>query len=51
MKTDIIEVMEDLDIAVNVVLLESRYVDIQYKTDVMAEKSRGIGLDINIEKY
>ena len=42
--------MEDLDSADNIVLLASRYVDIQNKTDVMAEISKGIGLDVNIEK-
>ena len=26
------------------------YVDIQDKTDVMAEKAKGIGLDVNIDK-
>ena len=44
------EVMEDLDFADDVVLLASRYVDIQDKTDVMAEKAKGIGLDVNIDK-
>ena len=31
-------------------MLASRYVDIQDKTDAMAEKAKGIGLDVNIEK-
>ena len=44
------EVLEDLDFADDIVLLASRYVDIQNKTDVMAEISKGIGLDVNIEK-
>ena len=45
------EVLQELDFADDVVLLASRYVvDIQDKTDVMAEKSKSIGLDINIEK-
>ena len=42
--------MEDRDFADDVVLLASRYVDIQDKTDVMAEKAKGIGLDVNIDK-
>ena len=42
--------MEDLDFADDVVLLANRYVDIQDKTDVMAEKAKGIGLDVNIDK-
>ena len=44
------EVLQELDFADDVVLLASRYVDIQDKTDVMAEKSKSIGLGINIEK-
>ena len=32
------------------VLLARRYVDIQNKIDIMAEKSKGIGLDVNIDK-
>ena len=44
------EVLEDLDFADDIVLLASRYVDIQDKTDIMADKARSIGLDINIDK-
>ena len=46
----LMDVLEDLDFADDIVLLASRYVDIQDKTDAMAEKAKGIGLDVNIEK-
>ena len=46
----LMDVLEDLDFADDIVLLASRYVDIQDKTDVMAEKANRIGLDVNIDK-
>ena len=46
----LMDVLEDLDFADDIVLLASRYVDIQDKTDAMAEKAKGIGLDVNIEE-
>ena len=44
------EVLEDLDFADDIVLLASRYVDIQEKTNIMAEKAGSIGLDVNVGK-
>ena len=44
------KVLEDLDFADDVILLASRYLDIQDKTGVMGIKAKSIGLDANIPK-